>query len=571
MLDCWHSVCTLRPNFSDLVGRLGDLLQASVQQVLSLLLACMEPRLGISRMLAGSWAEVQECPESPGLTLLIQQSGASQRPVQCPRTPNLVHSPEAKEPSMRLFSRSNAPNYVTEIRNNQTMQEKLERFTLITVVGLEFEFIFSKPTAMINDGKDYIPLNGTGGAPTFMAMDPVQETISSNIIMEARKPLQGRWGVAEPKAGKALGGGFPGLGHQQGACTDRRQPPGGRLLRLVAGTLGAAKPKAGKALGGGFPGLGHQRGACTTTGGRLLRSLAGMLGVAEPKATARGQAPTLKEGRRQWLQQRPGSPVPAENWCRQPGTAESEGWELLAQGSHLKEHCRIWNTWRRGAPVLPECLGTLVDSLVLNYQLRHGLGWSTIPTAEAGRLLNCLVTAATACGGSSMPTAASARDRLAPPSCLCLWPPAIRHLGLQNQRLLNHVAEKWFPEPAGASTGSQPARGTAAPGVPPGVPGHHWQGTRSRAQQLDFKIYHAESYAEFKAAIEDLNAVLFQLPSWPEVYFRKVKVLHDAGFLGDALQLFLQCLAFDEDFAPAKLEVEKILFDLLSPENLKEG
>uniref|UniRef100_G1PYD1 receptor protein-tyrosine kinase n=1 Tax=Myotis lucifugus TaxID=59463 RepID=G1PYD1_MYOLU len=32
MLDCWHSVCTLRPNFSDLVGRLGDLLQASVQQ-----------------------------------------------------------------------------------------------------------------------------------------------------------------------------------------------------------------------------------------------------------------------------------------------------------------------------------------------------------------------------------------------------------------------------------------------------------------------------------------------------------------------------------------------------------
>lgn len=34
------------------------------------------------------------------------------------------------------------------------------------------------------------------------------------------------------------------------------------------------------------------------------------------------------------------------------------------------------------------------------------------------------------------------------------------------------------------------------------------------------KIYRAESYAglqEFKAAIEDLNAVLFQLPDWPEV------------------------------------------------------
>ncbi|XP_036991059.2 vascular endothelial growth factor receptor kdr-like [Artibeus jamaicensis] len=67
MLDCWHSECTQRPNFSDLVGRLGDLLQANVQQ----------------------------------------------------------------------------------------------------------------------DGKDYIPLNGTGGTPTFMALDPVEETISNNITMEA--------------------------------------------------------------------------------------------------------------------------------------------------------------------------------------------------------------------------------------------------------------------------------------------------------------------------------------------------------------------------------------------------
>jgi hypothetical protein len=44
-----------------------------------------------------------------------------------------------------------------------------------------------------------------------------------------------------------------------------------------------------------------------------------------------------------------------------------------------------------------------------------------------------------------------------------------------------------------------------------------------------------------------------------KVYFRKGKVLQDAGFLGDALQLFLQCLALDEDFAPAKLQVEKVI------------
>lgn len=37
---------------------------------------------------------------------------------------------------------------------------------------------------------------------------------------------------------------------------------------------------------------------------------------------------------------------------------------------------------------------------------------------------------------------------------------------------------------------------------------------------MTLKIYRAESYAglrEFNAAIEDLNAVLSELPSWPEV------------------------------------------------------
>lgn len=37
---------------------------------------------------------------------------------------------------------------------------------------------------------------------------------------------------------------------------------------------------------------------------------------------------------------------------------------------------------------------------------------------------------------------------------------------------------------------------------------------------MTLKIYRAESYAglqEFKAAIEDLNAVLLELPNWPEV------------------------------------------------------
>lgn len=45
----------------------------------------------------------------------------------------------------------------------------------------------------------------------------------------------------------------------------------------------------------------------------------------------------------------------------------------------------------------------------------------------------------------------------------------------------------------------------------------------------------------------------------PQVYFRRAKVFHSAGSVDDALQLFLHCLALDEGFLPAKLEVEKVL------------
>lgn len=47
----------------------------------------------------------------------------------------------------------------------------------------------------------------------------------------------------------------------------------------------------------------------------------------------------------------------------------------------------------------------------------------------------------------------------------------------------------------------------------------------SEPSDLTLKIYRAESYAglqEFKAALEDLNAVLFQLPNWPEVNGRSL-------------------------------------------------
>ncbi|XP_007520014.1 LON peptidase N-terminal domain and RING finger protein 1 [Erinaceus europaeus] len=297
--------------------------------------------------------------------------------------------------------------------------------------------------------------------------------------------------------------------------------------------------------------------------------------------------------------------------------AESERWELLlrrgellALGGHLKGALEAYAAaLQRGAPVRPECLGTLVDCLVLNYRLRHGLSWSAAAPAvgadaSAGGLLSCLGCRGFLSEPVTVPCGHSycrrclrrelrvrcrlCRDRLPPAAAAAATdaagaaprpppPPlaaATAASAFRTSVVLNHLAEKWFPgqqerAQAAGRLGELLHQGRYREALAAAC-----EALRAEPNDLTLKIYRAESYAglqEFKAAIEDLNAVLFQLPNWPEVYFRKGKILHDAGFLGDALQLFLQCLALDEDFAPAKLEVEKILCGLLSPENLKEN
>ncbi|XP_049722066.1 LON peptidase N-terminal domain and RING finger protein 1 [Elephas maximus indicus] len=268
--------------------------------------------------------------------------------------------------------------------------------------------------------------------------------------------------------------------------------------------------------------------------------------------------------------------------------------ELLALGGHLKGALEAYSAaLRRGAPGRPERLGTLVDCLVLNYRLRHGLRWSAAPAAgaQAGAagLLSCLGCRGFLSEPVTVPCGHSycrrcLRRELRAHCRLCRArlpaagaqgpPPPAAASGFRTSVVLNHLAEKWFPglrerARAAGRLGELLQQGRYREALAAAC-----EALRAEPRDLTLKVYRAESYAglqEFKAAMEDLNAVLSQLPNWPEVYFRKGKVLLDAGFLGDALQLFLQCLALDEDFAAAKLEVEKILCDLLSPENVKEG
>ncbi|XP_072262304.1 LON peptidase N-terminal domain and RING finger protein 1 isoform X2 [Pyxicephalus adspersus] len=92
----------------------------------------------------------------------------------------------------------------------------------------------------------------------------------------------------------------------------------------------------------------------------------------------------------------------------------------------------------------------------------------------------------------------------------------------------------------------------------PGGPAHHPPGLQFRA----------ESYAalfEFGKALEELDFVLLKCHNWPEVHYKKAKILQDTGNLYESLTCYLQCLGLDEEFMSAKTEIEKILRDFLSP------
>ncbi|XP_029292106.1 LON peptidase N-terminal domain and RING finger protein 1 isoform X2 [Cottoperca gobio] len=89
------------------------------------------------------------------------------------------------------------------------------------------------------------------------------------------------------------------------------------------------------------------------------------------------------------------------------------------------------------------------------------------------------------------------------------------------------------------------------------------------------RLSRAEAYMALKLyrlALEDTEFSPLSSCS-AEAFFRKAMVLHEMGQVDESLQVFLHCLAVDEDFPCAKRQVEKILCDLLSPtdENVKVG
>ncbi|XP_078073608.1 LON peptidase N-terminal domain and RING finger protein 1-like isoform X2 [Mustelus asterias] len=230
----------------------------------------------------------------------------------------------------------------------------------------------------------------------------------------------------------------------------------------------------------------------------------------------------------------------------------------------------------------PEQLGGLVQCLLYHFK-RGGHGAGTLEPEPRHRLAG---------GGGGLLDCGGCREPLAQPVTLRCGHTWCRHClrrgprcpgcgeaaDLQSLRpnvILSHLMAKWFP--------AEVRRTRDRIRLEELVAQCRFPEALRLLEQLELKpsdvalqSYRAESYAGlrlFKEAIEDMEAVCSRRPAWPEGYFRKARVLYTMGLVDEAVQSFLQCLALDEDFTQAKVEVEKILCDLLSPvlENVKEG
>ncbi|NXX42881.1 LONF1 protein, partial [Tricholaema leucomelas] len=285
------------------------------------------------------------------------------------------------------------------------------------------------------------------------------------------------------------------------------------------------------------------------------------------------------------------SPEPGGNG--NPGEEADGGLELIARlgerpvpGNRLKEVVGASLASLCLGPLAgPQRLGTLVDCLVLNYRLRLGLSWGRDRGAVAegplrccgcGRFLSEPVTVP--CGHTycrrCLRRELRARCRRCRDWLLPTGATGTAAAPLRTSVVLSQLAEKWFPSECERTRTGSRLEELLAQGCFREALGAASQALRTDASDLMLRMYRAESCVglqDYKTAIEDLNFVISKMPNWPEVYFRKGKVLQDSGFVGDALQLFLQCLALDEDFLPARKEVERTLCDVLSPEKLGES
>ncbi|XP_041640834.1 LON peptidase N-terminal domain and ring finger 1, like [Cheilinus undulatus] len=256
----------------------------------------------------------------------------------------------------------------------------------------------------------------------------------------------------------------------------------------------------------------------------------------------------------------------------------------LASENCLKEAIDWFTVAMRYGPVRPEQLSTFVDCILRNFKSKAaGPGAPLGLNRDEGDrsrddvfdCLNChsfLGEPVTlACGHSYCKRCLE--RRLFSKCKLCKEPTRGEE---KANVILCGLLEKWFPDEMSRSKTICEVEGLCrgkryreAVSLATDVIQHDPETTVSA------RLSRAEAYMalkQYRLALEDTEFCLESSCS-AEAAFRKAMVLYEMGQVDESLQAFLQCLAVDEDFPRAKRQVEKILCDLLSPddENVKVG
>ncbi|XP_076877041.1 LON peptidase N-terminal domain and RING finger protein 1 [Brachyhypopomus gauderio] len=88
------------------------------------------------------------------------------------------------------------------------------------------------------------------------------------------------------------------------------------------------------------------------------------------------------------------------------------------------------------------------------------------------------------------------------------------------------------------------------------------EGIQMAPADLSLKVWRVEANMglhRFSDALQDLEDLCYARPNWTEGFFRKGNVLVEMGRKTEALLQFSHCLKLQEDFAPAKNQIKKIL------------
>ncbi|KAJ8262324.1 hypothetical protein GJAV_G00165160 [Gymnothorax javanicus] len=266
--------------------------------------------------------------------------------------------------------------------------------------------------------------------------------------------------------------------------------------------------------------------------------------------------------------------------------------DALASQNRIKEALDLFSMASRYGPMRPEQLSTLVDCVLRNFKGAYGS--DSEKTIEAKRESGWQVT------GGHFSCPGCLRFLCEPVTVACGHTYCKRCLqrelfskckvcgngmdtrcgsGQPNNRtnvVLSSLLEKWFPDATKLSKLILEIEDLSRSRCYEEALVLSSKIIESDPDEVLARICRAEAYVglkRYQSAFQDLEELCLTSSSWPEVYFHKGRILQKMGLTNQSLQMFLQCLTLDGDFTPAKKEVEKIVYQLVSPdcEKVKAG